>query len=327
MKIVQIEPLGITDEQLKSLVEKLENNGDEYIAYDSRETDTDKLIERVKDADVVVLANQPFPAEVVEKCEKLKMISVAFTGVDHVAVDECKKRGICVCNAAGYSTNAVSELVFGLIISLYRKINEGKENMTSGVKMAPCIELSGKKFGIIGTGAIGLKTAEIAKTFGCEVYAYSRTEKHIDGIKYITLCDLMRTCDIISVHVPLNDSTKDLVSKTSVGYLEQMSGLDRDSTVIDEMKSDAILINTARGPIIDNAALAKALKDGKIAGAGIDVFDTEPPLAPDYPLLDAPNTVLMPHIGFSTKEALYKRAVITINNITSWKSGEPQNVV
>lgn len=94
MKIVQIEPLGITDEQLKSLVEKLENNGDEYIAYDSRETDTDKLIERVKDADVVVLANQPFPAEVVEKCEKLKMISVAFTGVDHVAVDECKKRGI-----------------------------------------------------------------------------------------------------------------------------------------------------------------------------------------------------------------------------------------
>ena len=157
MKIVQIEPLGITDEQLKSLVEKLENNGDEYIAYDSRETDTDKLIERVKDADVVVLANQPFPAEVVEKCEKLKMISVAFTGVDHVAVDECKKRGICVCNAAGYSTNAVSELVFGLIISLYRKINEGKENMTSGVKMAPGIELSGKKFGIIGTGAIGLK--------------------------------------------------------------------------------------------------------------------------------------------------------------------------
>lgn len=311
MKIVQIEPLGITDEQLKSLVEKLENNGDEYIAYDSRETDTDKLIERVKDADVVVLANQPFPAEVVEKCEKLKMISVAFTGVDHVAVDECKKRGICVCNAAGYSTNAVSELVFGLIISLYRKINEGKENMTSGVKMAPGIELSGKKFGIIGTGAICLKTAEIAKAFGCEVYAYSRTEKHIDGVKHITLCDLMRTCDIISVHVPLNDSTKDLVS----------------SMLIDEMKSDAILINTARGPIIDNAALAKALKDGKIAGAGIDVFDTEPPLAPDYPLLDAPNTVLMPHIGFSTKEALYKRAVITINNITSWKSGEPQNVV
>lgn len=311
MKIVQIEPLGITDEQLKSLVEKLENNGDEYIAYDSRETDTDKLIERVKDADVVVLANQPFPAEVVEKCEKLKMISVAFTGVDHVAVDECKKRGICVCNAAGYSTNAVSELVFGLIISLYRKINEGKENMTSGVKMAPGIELFGKKFGIIGTGAIGLKTAEIAKAFGCEVYAYSRTEKHIDGVKYIMLCDLMRTCDIISVHVPLNDSTKDLVS----------------SMLIDEMKSDAILINTARGPIIDNTALAKALKDGKIAGAGIDVFDTEPPLAPDYPLLDAPNTVLMPHIGFSTKEALYKRAVITINNITSWKSGEPQNVV
>lgn len=311
MKIVQIEPLGITDEQLKSLVEKLENNGDEYIAYDSRETDTDKLIERVKDADVVVLANQPFPAEVVEKCEKLKMISVAFTGVDHVAVDECKKRGICVCNAAGYSTNAVSELVFGLIISLYRKINEGKKNMTSGVKMAPGIELSGKKFGIIGTGAIGLKTAEIAKAFGCEVYAYSRTEKHIDGVKYITLCDLMRTCDIISVHVPLNDSTKDLVS----------------SMLIDEMKSDAILINTARGPIIDNTVLAKALKDGKIAGAGIDVFDTEPPLAPDYPLLDAPNTVLMPHIGFSTKEALYKRAVITINNITSWKSGEPQNVV
>lgn len=311
MKIVQMEPLGITDEQLDELTALLKENGDEYVAYNTRESDTERLTERVKDADVIVLANQPLPKEVIDKCENLKMISVAFTGVDHVALDICKEKNVCVCNAAGYSTNAVSELVFGLIISLYRKINEGKQYLSSADKMSAGIELSGKKFGVIGTGAIGLKTAQIALAFGCEVYAYSRTEKNISGIKYVTLCELMRTCDIISIHTPLNESTKNLIS----------------SMLIDEMKKDAIIINTARGPIIDNEALSAALKNGNIAGAGIDVFDTEPPLADDYCLIDAPNTVLMPHIGFSTKEALYKRAVITINNIAAWKSGKPKNVV
>ena len=311
MKIVQIEPLGITDEQLSKLTEELKTDGDEYIAYKNRETDVEKLKERMKDADVAVLANQPLPSEVVEACTNLKMISVAFTGVDHVAVDTCKAKGIRVSNAAGYSTNAVSELVFGLIVSLYRKIYDGSKYLTSESKMAPGIELAGKKFGIIGTGAIGLKTAEIAKAFGCEIYAYSRTQKEIDGITYVSLEKLIETCDIISVHVPLNDSTRGLIS----------------ADLISKMKKNAVLINTARGPIVDNAALAQTLKDGKIAGAGIDVFDTEPPLAEDYPLLSAPNTVLMPHIGFSTQEALYKRAIITINNIIAWKNGKSENVV
>lgn len=311
MKIVQIEPLGITDEQLAEMTAKLKADGDEYIAYKNRETDVEKLKERMKDADIAVLANQPLPSEVIEACDNLKMISVAFTGVDHVAVDTCKEKGIRVSNAAGYSTNAVAELVFGMIVSLYRKINDGSKYLTSESKMAPGIELAGKKMGIVGTGAIGLKTAEIAKAFGCEIYAYSRTEKDIEGITYVPLEELMGMCDIISVHVPLNDSTRGLIS----------------AELISKMKKNAVLINTARGPIVDNAALAKSLKDGKIAGAGIDVFDTEPPLAEDYPLLSAPNTVLMPHIGFSTQEALYKRAIITINNIVAWKNGKSENVV
>lgn len=311
MKIVQIEPLGITKSQLDNLIKPLVEGGNEYIAYENRETDPHSLAKRVEDADVIVVANQPIPEEVVDKCHNLKLISVAFTGVDHIPINKCKEKGIVVSNAAGYSTNAVAELVFGMLISLYRKINNGVKYMTSSEKLNPGIELCGKTIGIVGTGAIGIKTAEIAKAFGCNIIAYSRTQKECDILTYTSLEDLMQSADIISVHVPLNDSTRGLIS----------------AKMIKMMKPNAVLINTARGPIVDNTALARALSDGKIAGAGIDVFDTEPPLKEDYPLLSAPNTVLMPHVGFSTKEALYKRAIITINNIVSWKDGSAQNVV
>ena len=175
-------------------------------------------------------------------------------------------------------------------------------------------ELFGKKFGIIGTGAIGLRVAEIAKAFGCEILAYSRSKKAkaIElGVKYVDLDTLLKECDIVSLHVPLNNSTINLIDEKKLALL----------------KTSAILINAARGPIVDESALAKALNEGKIAGAGIDVFKNEPPISVLNPLVKAKNVILTPHVGFATDEALYNRLEITIENIYQWIKGTPENLI
>lgn len=316
MKIVSIEPLGITEEALNHLSSELVSSGNEFIAYSTREEDQIKLIERVHDADIVIVANQPFSGNVIEKCTKLKFICIAFTGVDHVDIAQCRKQGIAVSNAAGYSTNAVAELTYGLIIDVYRYILPCDEAIRKEGTKGSMIgfELNSKKLGIIGTGAIGMKVAEIGKAFGCEVIAYSRTKK-IDaedkGIKYMELEEVLKESDIISLHLPLNDSTRGIISKEK----------------LEIMKSTAILINTARGPIVDNNALAEALKIGRLGGAGIDVFETEPPIKSNHPLMGCPNTVLTPHVAFATKEALYKRAVIAFDNVKYWINGRQQNII
>ena len=172
-------------------------------------------------------------------------------------------------------------------------------------------ELEGKKFGVIGTGAIGLRVAEIAKAFGCEVLAYSRTKKDIPGIRYVDMDTLLSESDIVSVHTPLNDSTCGLIGKDELA----------------KMKTSAILINTSRGPVVDSQALADALNAGDLAGAGIDVFEMEPPVPENHPLLTAKNVIATPHVAFATKEALEKRAVIVFDNIDKWIKGTPQNVM
>lgn len=313
MKLVIIEPLGVEKEKLLSMATEALNNKVEIIYYDTKVTDTETLIERGKDADIIAVSNLALNSDVINGCKNLKLISVAFTGVDHIAMDACRKNGVMVCNCAGYSTAAVADLVFGMIVTLYRNIipcdkvtrEEGTKDGLIG------FELEGKKFGVIGTGAIGLRVANIAKAFGCEVYAFSRTVKEVPGITYMDLDTLLTTCDIISIHTPLNESTKALINAEKIAL----------------MKKNSIIINTARGPIIDSNALAKALNSGKIAGAGIDVFEKEPPIGEDHPLLHTPNTVVSPHIGFATKEALVKRAVIVFDNIVKWLENKPQNVM
>ena len=316
MKIVLIEPLGIEKEKLEALSEGLKAGGHEFVSYDNRVEDTPSLIERAKDADIVILTNLPFKKEVLVACSKLKMISVAFTGVDHVDMDYCKENNILVSNAAGYSTNAVAELAIGLMVGLYRRILACDEHTRSEKTKAGLIgfELAEKTIGVIGTGAIGCKVMEIALAFGCEVVAYSRTQKQewIDkGVKYMELNDLLKVSDIVTLHVPLTPASKHLIGK------EQL----------EIMKKSALLINTARGPVVDSEALAKALEENRIAGAGIDVFEMEPPVPKDHVLLQAPNTILTPHVAFATKESLVKRAIITFDNVESWLKGEPKNVV
>ena len=313
MKLVIIEPLGVEKEKLLSMAAKQLPKSVEVVYYDTRVTDTETLIERGKDADIIAVSNLPLNADVINGCKNLKMLSVAFTGIDHIAMDACRKNGVLVSNCAGYSTAAVTDLVFGLLISLYRNIpacnevvrREGTKDGLVG------FELEGKKFGVVGTGAIGLRVAAIAQAFGCEVLAFSRTKKDVPGITYTDLDTLLSQCDIVSLHTPLNDSTRGLIGK------EQLT----------LMKKNAVLINTARGPVVDSQALAEALNEERIAGACIDVFETEPPVKKEHPLLNAKHVIATPHAAFATKEALVKRAVIVFDNITAWLNNAPQNVM
>lgn len=313
MNIVFLEPLGITNEDLKSRIDKEVSAGHEITYHNTRAEDVETLIKRSEKADIVVLSNIKYQKEVIEKCSNLKMICVAFTGVDHVDIAYCKEKGIDVCNCAGYSTVAVADIVFAMVINLARNIikcdekckNEGTKDGLVG------FELAGKKFGIIGMGAIGERVANIANAFGCEVFASSRTEKNLENVTFVDKETLLKTCDIISLHIPQTPQTINYINKAE----------------LDMMKSSALLINTARGPVVNSNALANALKNGDIAGAGIDVFETEPPILKSHPLFDVPNIITTPHIAFATKQAFEKRADIVAKNIKQWLCGNPQNIV
>lgn len=316
MKIVVLESLGISDEEFNKLSKPLADNGHELVVYNDGKLDDETLKTRSKDAEVIVIANTVLNSEVIDAAEKLKYISVAFTGYNHIDLEKCKEKGINVSNAAGYSTNSVAEITFGLIISLLRNIvpletivREG--GTKDGYRQ---IDLKGKTLGVLGTGDIGSAVADIGLAFGCKVIAYNRSEKPAlisKGVEYKSLDDVLKSSDIVTLHTPLTDETKHLIDKDKLAL----------------MKPSAFLINTAVGPIVDNDALAAALRNGTIAGAGLDRVDMEPPVPADYPILDAPNVVLLPHIGFATEEAMVRRAEITFNNIVKWEKGEQENTV
>ena len=310
MKITIVEPLGISKASFEKLKEEFEASGNVFSYYMDRNENAEVLVERMKDADIVVVSNIKLTAEVLGKCPNLKMLSVAFTGLDHIDLDYCKQKSIDVFNASGYSTVAVAELAIGLMLDVYRKITEMDTTTRNlgGRGMFLGRELHGKTVGVVGTGAIGLQTIRLLLAFGCNVIAYSRTEKDEAkawGVRYVSLDTLMAEADIVTLHVPATKETSKLI----------------DADKIALMKSTAVLINTARGAVVDNEALAFALKEGKIAGAGIDVYENEPPLAKDYALLSAPNAVLLPHVAYATREAFDIRADIVMNTVRKWIKG------
>lgn len=318
MKISLLEPIGIDNALLEELSAPLKNMGHEFVFYESKTTDSDELLKRAKDSDIVMIANNPLPDSVIEKCENLKMLDVAFTGVDHVGQKACKEKNITICNAAGYSNETVSELAVGMAINLLRNINAGDKAVREGGTLASAglmgTELGTKTVGIIGTGRIGIMTAKLFKAFGCKVLGYSRTEKAEAveaGIEYVKLDELLRSSDIVSLHIPSTADTKGFLSKDKIAL----------------MKDTAILINCARGAVVDNIALADALNSGEIAGAAIDVFDMEPPIPEDYPILSAKNTLLTPHVAFASKESMIRRANIVFDNLYKYLEGTPVNVV
>lgn len=315
MNISLLEPLGIPSEMVEELAAPLKEAGHSFTYYDNKTTDTEELIKRSKGQDIVMIANNKYPSEVVEAADSLKMLAVAFTGIDHVGLDACKAQNVTVCNCAGYSNVCVSEQVIGMTISLMRYFTECDKTVREGGTSAGLagIEISGKKVGIIGCGQIGFMTAKLFKAFGAEVVAYARHERSevIEaGIKYVSLEELLSTCDVISLHTPNNAQTKGMIGAKEIAL----------------MKPSALFINCARGPIVDNEALAVALNEGKIAGAAIDVYDMEPPIPSDYPLVNAKNCLLTPHVAFLTKEAMVRRAKIEFDNVLSYINGNPINV-
>ena len=316
MIIKLLEPLRVPESLIEELSAPLKEAGHDFVYYDEKTTDVDELAKRSEDADVVIIANNPYPKEAFSKAENLKLIDVAFTGVDHVDLEAAQEQGIQVANAAGYSNTAVAELVIGLTLDVYRRISFGNDSIQQGdeVVLYQGNEIRGKTVGIVGTGSIGMETARLFKAFGAKLIGYNRTEKDEAkelGLEYVSLDELMAKSDIISLHLPLNGETKNTISREK----------------LEMMKGSAVLINAARGPIVDNDALAELLNDGKIAGAGIDVFDMEPPIPSDYPLLSAKNAVLTPHVAYLTDESMVARAHIAFDNVVKFIEGNPQNIV
>ena len=314
MKVVIMESLGIPESELKECQRPFEEKGVVFESY-TRTTDEAKLIEEAGDADAMILANMPMSADVIRACPNLKFIDIAFTGVDHVGLEAAREKKIAVSNASGYSNEAVSELVLGMVLSLARNMREVEERCREGKTKDGLVgwELKGKTVGIIGLGKIGSRTAELFNAFGCRILAQSRTiHKEVPAyIEQVTQEELLANSDIVVLHCPLNESTRGMINAEKLSV----------------MKPTAMLINVARGPVVVEKDLAEALSKGVIACAGIDVFDKEPPLDIESPLLKAPHTLVTPHVAFATKESMSLRAKIVFENLENWMEGRQSNIV
>ncbi len=262
--------------------------------------DEDRLVELVRDVDAIIVRSKPkITRRVIEAAPKLKVIGRAGVGLDNIDLEAAKERGIKVVNSPGASSRSVAELVFGLLFAVARKIAFADRKMREGVwakKQCMGIELEGKTIGVVGFGRIGYQVAKIANAFGMKVLLYDpypdeKRAMEVGGT-FVSLEDLFKESDVVTLHVPLVESTYHLVNEDRLRL----------------MKPRAILINAARGAVVDTNALVKALGEGWIYGAGLDVFEEEP-LPKDHPLTKLDNVVLTPHIGASTEEAQMRAGV------------------
>ena len=256
----------------------------DLILYDSDETLT---LERIRDADVVLLNKLPLTRGLLSGACKLKLVALAATGTNNVDLGAARERGIGVCNVRAYCTASVVQHVWGLILSLTQHVAEFSRGSTHDPLSHPIRELNGRIFGVVGWGELGRGSARIAEAFGMRVIVANRPGSASQAGR-VPLEELLAMADIVSLHCPLTDATRGLIGARELGL----------------MKPDALLINTARGALIDGAALAAALKKGRLGGAGIDVLPHEPPLD-DEPLIDSevPNLLVTPHIAWAAREA------------------------
>ncbi|MAX26447.1 MAG: glycerate dehydrogenase [Phycisphaeraceae bacterium] len=282
------------------------------------------VVSRSVDADALLTNKTVISADMLAQLPKLKYIGVLATGYNVVDIDNAKARGITVTNVPAYSTHSVAQLATGLMLELASRVGAHDRAVHDGqwvncddfcFTVAPLTELYGKTLGLIGFGQIGLAFARIGIAMGMNVIAYNRsqlTAQRTDNlpIKQVSLDEVFTQSDVLSLHCPLTDDTKHVVNA------------DRLAT----MKSTAFVLNTGRGPLVDAQALADALANGVIAGAGLDVLDTEPPAADD-PLLTAPNCVITPHIAWDTREARTRLIDTAYQNLKGYLDGKPQNVV
>ena len=289
----------------------------ELIKYDN--TLPHEVAERVADADIAICNKTLFTREVLEQTKNLKLICLFATGYNNIDVAYCREHGITVCNAGSYSTDAVAQHTFALILEHFSKVGrfdafvrEGgwsKSPMFSPF-VFPTDEIAGKTMGIIGYGSIGRKVAEIAKAFGMKVVVYTRTIKDNDA-EYLPLDELLATSDIISLHCPLNEGTAKLMTYERFCLC----------------KPTALYVNTARGGVNDEEGLARALREGKIAGAAVDVLTTEPQTKDCVLNESVPNLILTPHVAWAPLSTRIRLLDIVDENVSSFLNGTPKNVV
>lgn len=291
----------------------------EITVYDR--TPYDKIVERTKDADIIITNKTPITKEIIDCLPKLKFIALMSTGYNIVDYVYLKEKGIPVSNIPSYSTDAVAQLVMSFILELSMNVGLHSESVRDGdwcrcndfcYWKTPLVELSGKTIGIFGLGKIGRAVAERAKAFGMNIVAYAPRihGDEPDHIKLLSLDDMLSVSDIVSMHCPLTPETEGIVNED----------------FINKMKNGAYFINTSRGTVVDENALATALNSGKLAGAGLDVLSTEPPKA-DNPLLSAKNCFITPHIAWAAFETRRRLVGILKDNIKAFLDSKPQNVV
>ena len=289
----------------------------EVVVYD--DSRPDEVLQRLEGACVAVTKEMPVPAEMIAQFpESVKLICEAGTGYNNIDLDAARARGITVCNVPAYSSQRVAHTAIMLMLNLSSTMQTqiamlargDRSNFTEHLKV-PHVELNGKTLGVVGAGNIGRQVIRIAQAMEMNVLVCSRTKKDdLDGVTFVSLETLLQESDYISLHCPLNDQTRHLINAQTLGL----------------MKPSAFLINTSRGALIDEPALIKVLQEGKIAGAGLDVQETEPP-AQDNPLYTMENVILTPHMGWKGQETRQRLVDVVARDIQGFFAGEPVNVV
>lgn len=284
-------------------------------------TPVQDVINRIADADIVLTNKAIINAEAIKQAKQLKYIGVMATGYNVVDMEAAHKQGITVTNVPAYSTASVAQLVFALILELTNHTAEYAQSVAKGdwvrskdfsYHLKPVMELHGKILGIVGLGKIGQETARIALAFGMKVIASHKHPERdkMEGVKFVDETTLFREAGIVSLHCPLNEKNKGFINRS----------------LLETMQPSALLVNTSRGPLINEDDLAEALNSGRIAGAALDVLSTEPP-SPDNPLLKAKNCLITPHIGWATFEARSRLMQTVVDNIQAFLNKNPQNVI
>ncbi|ERP39189.1 D-2-hydroxyacid dehydrogenase [Chitinivibrio alkaliphilus] len=284
-------------------------------------TTQDMVIARLKESDIAIINKVILSPEILQKLPHLSLVAVTATGVNNVALETAKQLGITVCNVPAYSTDSVAQMVFAHILASTNRVREHSDSVKQGeweraeqfsYWKYPLMELAGKQMGIIGFGNIGKAVATIAKAFGMHICCHTRTvpEEDVPNVTFMDKESLFAHSDIVVLTCPLTEETHHIIN----------------SETLKQMKKTALLINTGRGDLIDETALAQALTHGEIAHAGVDVLHEEPPVS-GSPLISAPNTMITPHIAWASFEARTRAMEITCKNIEQFCAGTPQNSV
>ncbi|SDN31261.1 glycerate dehydrogenase [Paenibacillus sp. yr247] len=296
------------------------NSLGELVVYDR--TAVSQILERAAEAEIVLTNKTPLSAEILQQLPKLRYIGVLATGYNIIDLQAAKEKGIIITNVPTYSTHSVAQLVFALLLEFCHRVQLHSDSVLKGdwsrsvdfsYSRSSFIELAGKTMGLIGLGQIGKQTALIAQALGMNVIATGSGKsvpQPVEGIAWVQIDELLQRSDVISLHCPLTPATNQLINAKRIAL----------------MKPNAILLNTARGGLLNEEDVAHALNEGRLAGAGLDVLTLEPP-RPDNPLLHARNVIITPHIAWATQEARARLMAAAVDNVRAFVEGHPVNVI